>query len=78
VVTVNNYLAVGLAASAENFERELNLPRGSRSPADLAEARAEDGVGGQTHVHDVEDVEELGAELDVEEFAAAGAAFILL
>jgi len=40
----------------------------------LAEAGAEDGVGGQSHVHDVEEVEELGVELDVEEFTSAGAA----
>ena len=61
-------------ASIENLQRELNLPRGSGGSADLAEAGGEDGVGGQSHVDDVEEVEELGAELDVEEFAAAGAA----
>jgi hypothetical protein len=57
----------------ENLDGKLNLPRGSGGLADQAEARAFDGICRQTHINDIEDVKELGTELDIEEFTTAGA-----
>jgi len=39
------------------------LPRGSCGFADRAEATAEHGIGGQTEVHNVENIEELRTKL---------------
>ena len=39
---------------------------GARGSADFSEAGAVEGVGGQAHVDDVENVEEFGAELEVD------------
>jgi hypothetical protein len=40
--------------------------------ANFAKLRSLDGIGGQAHIDDVEDVEKLGAELHIEKFAACG------
>ena len=54
--------------------RENWIWRGSSGGfADEAEAGALDGVGGQAHVDDVEDVEELATELKVGALEAAAA-----
>src|ERR1700721_2583266 len=53
------------------LQRKLKLPRCSRRAAYLAEAGAIDDVRRQAQVHDVEDVEELRAELQVYQLQSA-------
>ena len=47
------------------------MAAGAGGFADFAEAGAGEDVGWEAHVDDVEDVEELGAELEVDQFGAA-------
>ena len=54
-----------------NFQGKLNLPRRSRGLADDAKSASVHNVRWQSEVHDVEDIEELGAELQSSEFAIA-------
>ena len=58
-------------ASVDQLEGELNLSRGSGGFADDAEAGTLDGIRGQAHVDDVEEVEELATELKVGALDAA-------
>src|SRR5215471_12826182 len=46
----------------DEFQRELNLPRGPRGLADDSEPAAVHDVGRQSKINDVEDVEELRAK----------------
>jgi len=48
--------------SINHFQRELNLPRVPCRLADDAEAAAPQNVRRQAEIHDVENVEELGAK----------------
>src|SRR5580700_344056 len=49
----------------DELQGKLNLPRGPSSFADHSKPRAFDRVGRQAHVHHVEHIEELPAELKV-------------
>src|ERR1035437_6983860 len=60
--------------SVDQLERELDLPRVAGGLADLAKTGAVENVGGQAHGDDVEEVEELAAELQVHQFGSALAA----
>ena len=53
----------GCKKSEDQFQRELNLAGSSRGVIDDAETRTAQNVHGQPEVHQVEGVEELGAEL---------------
>src|SRR6185437_12339815 len=55
----------------DQLERKLNLPRIARRPADLAEPLASHDVGRHPHGDNVEQVEELGAELHIHAFGSA-------
>src|ERR1039457_4090720 len=50
-------------SSVQQFEGKLNLARRSRRPADQPETRPQHGIGRQSEIHQVEDVEDLRAEL---------------
>src|SRR5215472_3451249 len=56
------------------FQRELNLARRACCFADDTKAAAANDVGRQAKIHPVKDVEELGAELQIREFAISAAA----
>ena len=57
--------------SINHFQGKLNLPRGSRGLADNAKSTSVHNVRWQPEVHDVEDIEELGAKLQRAEFRVA-------
>src|ERR1035438_8406869 len=57
--------------SVDQFKRELYLTGTAGGLADLTEAGAGEYVGGRTHVDDIEEVEELAAELEVHKFSSA-------
>ena len=57
--------------SINNFQGKLNLPRRSRGLADDAKSASVHNVRWQPEVHDVEDIEELGAKLQRPEFGVA-------
>src|SRR5580698_4132919 len=57
----------------DQLQRKLNLPRVTRSLADLTESRAVDDVRRQLHVDNVEEIEELRAELQVDKLCSAPA-----
>src|SRR3974377_987582 len=69
------------ALLVNQLERELNLARGAGRLADHTEAGVADNLSGclvhlqrvrrQSHVDDIEDVEELGTELQVHALGAA-------
>src|SRR6185437_8079999 len=54
--------------SIQQLQRKLDLARVSSRSTDDPEARARNRVRGQPHVYDVEDIEELGAELQHGQF----------
>src|SRR5882762_5704747 len=55
------------------LQRELNLARSPRRTADFAETGSHQRVRWQTHIDDVEDVEKLGAKLQIHQFNTARA-----
>src|SRR5271165_2666939 len=57
-----------------HFEGELNLAGSAGGLADFAKAGAVKSVGRQSHIHDIEEVEEFRAELQVHPLGAAGSA----
>ena len=57
----------------DEFERELNLPRVTGSLADFAKTGSVENIRRQAHVDDIEQVEELGAELQIHAFGSAAA-----
>ena len=70
-IRIQNHLTRGVASdtddsgegSEDHFQRELNLAGSSCGMIDDPEARTPQNVHGQPEVHQVESVEELGAEL---------------
>src|ERR1700678_3710717 len=59
--------------SVDELERELNLPRRPGRFGNLAETRSGEDVRGQAHVDDVEEIEELGPELEIHALCSAAA-----
>jgi hypothetical protein len=59
--------------SVDELERELNLPRRPGCFGNLAETRSVEDVSRQAHADDVEEIEELGPELEIHALGAAGA-----
>src|SRR5579863_1522437 len=53
------------------LQGELNLAGCAGGTADLAEACSCQGIGRQAHIHNVEQVEELGAKLQIHQLDAA-------
>jgi len=62
-----------LRRSVDELERELNLPGRPGSLGNLAETRSAEDVSRQAHVDDVEDIGELGPELEIHAFGSARA-----
>src|SRR5512146_962241 len=60
-------------ALVNHLQRELNLPRIAGRFADHPEAAARHDVIGQAEVHDIENIEELGAKFERAEFGIAAA-----
>jgi hypothetical protein len=55
-----------MAALVKQFDRELDLSAGDGRAVYLAEARAQDDIGWQAEIHEVERVEELSPKLEGE------------
>jgi len=51
--------------SVVQFQGKLDLPRRPGGLADYTKAAAENDVGGQTEIHFVKNIEELGSKLKV-------------
>ena len=60
--------------SVVQFQRELNLARRARGPANNAEAAAADDVRGQAEIDFVEDIKKFSAKLKDSEFAVSAMA----
>src|SRR5271168_1160028 len=57
--------------SVDKLQRKLNLPRVPGRLADQAKAGPFDGIRRQPHVHDIEQIEELSAKLQIEQLDPA-------
>src|ERR1700678_4148866 len=63
----------GETSLVNQLQGELDLPRRTGRAADFAEAGAHESVGRQSHIDDVEQVEDLGAKLQIQPLKAARA-----